>query len=103
MQKETSKLVFHSSGLEISDIVLHNQSANVTEKPTSHSLDPVTERAIVEFPSALQGGSTVVLQLKFKGPLTGDMMGYYRSSWKNEGKEEYYSLTQFEVSSNTCF
>lgn len=97
MQKETSKLVFHSSELNISDIVLHNQSNDVTENPISQSLDPVTERAIVEFPTTLQKGSTVVLRIKFQGPLTGDLMGYYRSSWKNEGKEDYYSLTQFEV------
>ncbi|KLO10866.1 hypothetical protein SCHPADRAFT_906524 [Schizopora paradoxa] len=95
VQKETSRLVFHSSGLILSDIVLHNQSSDAKETPVSQTMDTVTERAIIDFPSTFVAGSTVVLQAKFQGPLTADMMGYYRSSWKNEGKEEYYSLTQF--------
>ncbi len=98
VQNDTSKLIFNSSELEISNIeVMHNHSMNTKDKPVSLVLDPDSERATVELPSKLHKGSTAVVQIKFRGPLTGSMTGYYRSSWKNEGKEQYYSLTQFQV------
>ncbi|KLO10848.1 hypothetical protein SCHPADRAFT_976496 [Schizopora paradoxa] len=92
VQKETSRLVFHSSDLTFSDIVLHKESPDIKETPVTQTRDTVTERAI-ELPSDLQCGSTVILQAKFQGLLTADIMGHYRSSLKNEGKEVYYSLT----------
>ncbi len=99
MQKDTSKLVFHSSGLDISDIVVHDHLSDIKikEKSLSLTLDLLTERAVVELPFKLQKGSTASLQIKFRGPLTGSLAGYYLSSWKNEGIEEYYSLTQLAV------
>lgn len=53
----------------------------------------------MQFPTSFPAGSKAQLRINFRAALTGDMMGYYYSSWKNEGKTKYYALTQFEV----CF
>lgn len=65
-------------------------------------------RVSVDLPVALPVGSQLQLRIDFEGELTDAMMGYYRSSWEDEGKTKYYALTQFEVysslslPSNTC-
>jgi hypothetical protein len=40
----------------------------------------------------------VELRIKYKADYGDAMTGYYQSKWMNEGREEYYTLTQFEVS-----
>ena len=41
--------------------------------------------------------SKVQLKIDFDADLTGNMMGYYYSTWEKDGKKQYYTLTQFEV------
>ena len=61
------------------------------------TFDDVEERATLKLPVVLPAGSKAQLKIDFEGEITGAMMGYYRSAWENEGKTEYYTLTQFEV------
>ena len=96
--KETSTIVFHSSQLKLNDISVQSDALGSSLAPTSQTLDPVTERVILQFSSALPTGSKAVLSAKFEAELTGSMMGYYYSTSEEEGKKSYYALTQFEVS-----
>ncbi|KLO18576.1 hypothetical protein SCHPADRAFT_114733 [Schizopora paradoxa] len=95
VQKDTTELVFHSTGLELSDFRITGFEHSLS----SVLFDKDNERVKVGLPFELRKGSTAVFHIKFRGPLTGSLAGYYRSSWKNDGKEEYYSLTQFEATS----
>ncbi|KAH8117511.1 peptidase family M1-domain-containing protein [Phellopilus nigrolimitatus] len=94
--KETSSIVFHTSNLNIKDVTIHSDALKIKQVPTSQSLDPVTECAILKFPTAFPMGSKAQLEVKFDAELTGDLMGYYLSSWEKDGKKQYYALTQFE-------
>lgn len=91
-------MVFNASNLNISDIWITPADDDQRLDPVNISHDPASERTSLTLPSSLKAGSTVKLCAEFDAKLTGDMMGYYRASWKRDGKEEYYSLTQFEVS-----
>ena len=66
------------------------------QSATSRQFDETNERGIFSFPKALPVGSKARLSLSFKGPLTNDMLGYYRSTGGKDG-ELTYTLTQFEV------
>ena len=96
--KETSTIVFHSSHLKLSNISIQSDALGSSLVPISQTLDPVTERAILQLSSVLPIGSKTVLFAKFEAALTGSMMGYYYSTSEEEGKKTYYALTQFEVS-----
>ena len=95
--KETSTIVFHSSHLKLSNISIQSDALGSSLVPISQTLDPVTERAILQLSSVLPIGSKTVLFAKFEAELTGSMMGYYYSTSEEEGKKTYYALTQFAV------
>lgn len=95
--KETSTIVFHTSQQKLNDISIHSDALGSSLAPTNQTFDPVSERAVLQFSSALPAGSKVVLNAKFEAELTGSMMGYYYSTSEEEKKKSYYALTQFEV------
>ena len=64
---------------------------------TFDSFDKGQERTTYQLGNTLPAGSKAELKIGFSGKLTGSMTGYYRSSWEEDGKTKYYSLTQFEV------
>lgn len=67
------------------------------QEPINTSIDKTQERITYYFLNALSAGSKAQLMINFSGKLTGSMTGYYKSTWKENGKIKYYSLTQFEV------
>lgn len=95
--KETPKLVFHSSGLNLSNVSVSSDGFKTTQAPVAQTFEDKSERAILDFSSPFAKHSKVQLKIDFDANLTGDMMGYYYSTWEKEGKKQYYTLTQFEV------
>jgi len=83
--------------LELADISLFSHDLRMKQINVSRSLDPETERGTLDFPTALPANSTATLTIAFSGKLTGAMMGYYKSTYENDGAKKVYSLTQFEV------
>jgi hypothetical protein len=77
---------------------IYSDALKTEQVQSGESLDIVSERITYQFPNALPGGSKAELKIGFSGELTGSMMGYYKSSWEDEGKKKHYALTQFEVS-----
>jgi len=63
------------------------------------SFDKAKERTTFQLPNGLKlsAGSKAELKIRFEAKITGNMMGYYKSSWEHEGKTKNYALTQFEV------
>jgi aminopeptidase 2 len=98
IKKETSTITFNAADLILGDAfvsspILKSQKAF----KASAILDAETERASIKTPVPLPAGSKAQLQLSFDGKFTSNMTGYYKSSWERDGKNEFYSLTQFEV------
>lgn len=67
------------------------------QAPASQSFDAEAERTTLQFSSSLPAGSKAQLKVTYDAQLTGNMMGYYYSTWEKDGKKQYYTLTQFEV------
>lgn len=95
--KETPKLVFHSSGLNLSNVSVSSDGFKTTQAPVAQTFEDKSERAILDFSSPFAKHSKVQLKIDFNADLTGNMMGYYYSTWEKDGKKQYYALTQFEV------
>jgi aminopeptidase 2 len=96
VKKETSKLVVNANDLEIEPASLYSESLQLDYKTLTPLLDTTLERATFELKTTLPAGSKAQVRIPFNGKLTG-MMGYYPSSWDDNGKRRSYALTQFEV------
>jgi aminopeptidase 2 len=96
VKKETSNLVVNASGLEIGSAFFsqNSQQGYVMLTPI---LDTTLERATFELKTTLPAGSKAQVRIPFKGKIASSAMGYYRSSWNDDGKKRSYALTQFEV------
>ena len=94
--------MLNTANLDLGDITLQSSVLQDVQSATSRQFDEANERGIFSFPSALPADSKARLSLSFKGPLTGDMMGYYRSTGGKDG-ELTYTLTQFEVTGLSDF
>ena len=98
--KDTSSIVFHTSSLNIRDVSIKADSLKEEQAPVSQSFDAAPERMTLQFPTSFPAGSKAQLKVTYDAQLTGNMMGYYYSTWEKEGRKQYYTLTQFEV---RCF
>ena len=97
--QDTQSIQFHTSKLNLGHAKLFSEALKepLIQKASELSFSEEDERATFELPVTLPAGSKAQLKIDFEAELTGAMMGYYRSAWENEGKTEYYTLTQFEV------
>ncbi|KAH7889759.1 peptidase family M1-domain-containing protein [Phlebopus sp. FC_14] len=96
VNKETSSLVFNVAGLEVFDALLCSDSLQIKQRDVSRSFDVQAEQGTLNFPTPLPVGSKATLSLGFSAKLTGAMMGYYKSSYTQDGVNRSYTLTQFE-------
>ena len=94
--KETSKVVLHTASLELGSASLQSDALQSVQDAQTREFDEKNERGIFSFNTALPAGSKARFSIPFKGALTGDMLGYYRSTGGKDG-ELKYTLTQFEV------
>lgn len=76
---------------------LYSDALKAEQDATFASFDKTQERTTYQLSNSLPAGSKAELKIGFTGKLTGSMMGYYKSSWEQDGKTKYYALTQFEV------
>ena len=88
--------MLNTANLELGDISLHSGALKDIQPATASNIDEKNERGIFTFAKALPADSKARLSVSFKGTLTGDMLGYYRSTGGKDG-ELTYTLTQFEV------
>ncbi|KAF9246581.1 hypothetical protein BU15DRAFT_39568 [Melanogaster broomeanus] len=93
---ETSSLVFNVADLEVSDVSLYSHDLEIQQVDTSRSFDSEAERGTLNFLTALPADSKATLSITFSGKLTGSMMGYYKSTYEQDGAKKVHSLTQFE-------
>jgi aminopeptidase 2 len=97
VKKETSRLVINAADLKIEPASLYSESLQQDYDLLIPVLDTTLERVIFELKATLPAGSKAQVRIPFNGKLTGSMIGYYRSSWDDNGKRRSYALTKFEV------
>ncbi|KAG1832677.1 hypothetical protein EV424DRAFT_1627020 [Suillus variegatus] len=96
VKNETSTIVFNSADLKLNDAALYSDQLKIKQVDPSPSFDDKAERCILSFSTPVPAGSKATLSVGFSGELTGAMMGYYKSSFEQDGTKKYYTLTQFE-------
>ena len=96
--QDTSELTFNSSDLTLSRPSIYSDTlGSVINVVPPIALDEKRGRATVKLAKTLPAGSKIKFKIAYEGELLSNMTGYYKSVWDHNGKKEYYSLTQFEV------
>ncbi|KAF6764898.1 leucyl aminopeptidase [Ephemerocybe angulata] len=94
--RDTSTITLNSAQLNLGKVTVYSDALKSEQIPTGQDFDTVQERATFNLSTALPAGSKGEIKIAFSGELTGSMVGYYKSSWEDEGKTRNYALTQFE-------
>ncbi|KAJ2930053.1 hypothetical protein H1R20_g7024, partial [Candolleomyces eurysporus] len=94
--KETSSITLNTTALDLGKVTVHSDALKGSQTPADRSFDKTQERASFQLESPLPAGSKGDIKIHFSGELTGSMLGYYKSSWEDDGKSKSYALTQFE-------
>ncbi|KAJ3908537.1 leucyl aminopeptidase [Lentinula edodes] len=97
VKEETKTIVMNSSKLKLGQATVHSTGSQSDQLSSEPSFDEKEKRVSFSFPTVLPAGTQAKITIGFSGELTGSMTGYYRSSFEEEGKTKYYSLTQFEA------
>ncbi|KAJ8489143.1 hypothetical protein ONZ51_g3140 [Trametes cubensis] len=95
VNKETSSIVLNTAKLDLGEVTLRSESLEDVQTASSRDFDAENERGIFSFTKPLPANAKARLSVSYKGELTGDMLGYYRSTGGKDG-ELKYTLTQFE-------
>ncbi|KAE9406410.1 hypothetical protein BT96DRAFT_875684 [Gymnopus androsaceus JB14] len=97
VKEETSKIVMNCTRLKLGQATVQSTAFKSEQLSSESSFDEKTKQVSFIFPTAFPAGSQAKLTIPFSAPLTGSMTGYYRSSFEEDGKTKYYTLTQFEA------
>lgn len=97
---DTSELTFNSSDLTLSRPSVYSEAlTSFVDVHPSVTFNEQRGRATIKLAKTLPAGSKAKLKIAYEGKLLSNMTGYYKSVWDHDGKKDYYSLTQFEVTS----
>jgi hypothetical protein len=102
VNENISKFDFHSSGLNLGSVSLSTNHPHVEKVDVTMESDEKAERVILHMATLLPAGSKAQLRIAFDSELTDGLMGYYRSAYKVNGTDKYYSLTQLAVGTLLC-
>ncbi|KAE9406413.1 hypothetical protein BT96DRAFT_963515 [Gymnopus androsaceus JB14] len=97
VKEETSKIVMNCTKLKLGQATVQSTAFKSEQLSSESSFDEKAKQVSFIFPTAFPAGSQAKLTIPFSAPLTGSMTGYYRSSFEEDGKTKYYTLTQFEA------
>ncbi|ORX60726.1 aminopeptidase [Hesseltinella vesiculosa] len=93
---EASKVIT----LNTNELKIHSATLNVgdaSQAALDISYDTDKTRASLTFDQGVPVGAQAILDIKFEGILNNQMVGFYRSSYKDEeGNTKYLATTQFE-------
>ncbi|XP_049945939.1 aminopeptidase N-like isoform X1 [Schistocerca serialis cubense] len=113
-------VVFHSKQLNISaeEVAITVDNTNTTASPAagggnstttttsssggrptvvSQRADPAQETYSLSVSPPLQPGARYVLEIPFRGVLRDSLTGFYRTSYREDGRTKWMALTQFEA------
>ncbi|KAG8742045.1 Aminopeptidase 2 mitochondrial [Ceratobasidium sp. 414] len=97
---QTKRITFNLSKLSIHENMMRLTCNNPDSQP-GHDVrvimvDEEAERVSIETYTPMSKGSQVILRVPYEGNLSGDMIGYYKSSAPHNDGMRPYALTQFE-------
>lgn len=81
-QPDVDAITLHKHDLEIFEHSLTSKSENITI--VSSNFDNVTDKYTLKLAQPLVKDEAYVLSFKYTGNLRNDMIGFYRSSYKND-------------------
>jgi aminopeptidase 2 len=87
----------NSSNLEVTHSSVYADTLKEKLSAVSSDLDAELNRLTIALPKPLPSQSKAQLKLAFRGPLTGNLTGYFKSTWDDKGVKRNYALTQFQV------
>ncbi|PFH48473.1 hypothetical protein AMATHDRAFT_65385 [Amanita thiersii Skay4041] len=96
VKNETFRIVLNSSHLHLHKAILKSDIPDLTQEESARISEPSKERVTFIFPKSLPSGSRAELRVGFEGRFADEAVGYYRSSYIQDGQTKYHSLTQFE-------
>ncbi|KAF8526633.1 peptidase family M1-domain-containing protein [Hysterangium stoloniferum] len=95
--EDTSSLTFNLSHATTTEISVHSENLKTEQIETAKtSFDEKAERATVQLSNVLTKGSKAQLKVQYESKLTDSLMGYYYSTYQDQGVKKQYTLTQFE-------
>ncbi|KAJ7666625.1 leucyl aminopeptidase [Mycena polygramma] len=95
--EKTSAIVLNcSDDINVETASVHCASLDVNQSQSTDIASQESGRLTLTFLVALPTGSKAKLEIHYNAKLRASLNGYYKSAWKNDGKTEYYALTQFE-------
>ncbi len=94
LKKSTTQITLHAKELDISNVKI--KISNFEFRISKQIPNIKSETITFIFKKKLPKGKAE-LSLKFKGILNDQMRGFYRSSYKHNGKEKFLATTQFEA------
>lgn len=95
VNEDTDFISLNSNEIDIHSAVVLSKGSVVESKPDI-SLNKDAQVATIKFNQAIAAGSDAQLKLTFTGILNDNMAGFYRSSYKEDGKTKYIASTQME-------
>ncbi|CEJ55612.1 Aminopeptidase 2 [Penicillium brasilianum] len=95
VNEDTDFVSLNSNEIDIHNATVRSNGAVIESKPEI-IVNKDTQVATVQFKQALSAGADAQLTLTFTGILNDNMAGFYRSSYKKDGKTEYIASTQME-------
>lgn len=99
--QDTLEFTFNSLDLALSDPLIYSETlASPIDVDPSITSDEKHDRVTVKLNRTLPAGSKAIFKIAYEGKLLSNMIGYYKSVWEHDSKKDYYSLTQFAVTSS---
>lgn len=95
VKKDSDEISLNTLELELKDVEIVTGEGNII-KPTSIDEDVDENVTTFKLPETLKAGTIVNLKIKFVGILNDKMAGFYRSTYKEDGKTKYLATTQME-------
>ena len=99
--QDTLEFTFNSLDLALSNPLIYYETlASPIDVGPSIISDEKHGRVTVKLSKTLPADSKAIFKVAYEGKLLSNMIGYYKSVWEHDGKKDYYSLTQFAVTSS---
>ncbi|EMC91137.1 hypothetical protein BAUCODRAFT_39278 [Baudoinia panamericana UAMH 10762] len=93
----TKSITLNTVDLEIHETKVSSGDRTISASPTL-SYDEDKQTTKIDFDQTIPGGSKAQLFLRFTGTLNDNMVGFYRSSYKDQdGTQKWLGTTQFEA------
>ncbi|XP_063990680.1 putative aminopeptidase-2 isoform X2 [Diachasmimorpha longicaudata] len=96
VQRSTSIIVLHTNELNVNDVKVYGGPGEIREYYVT-KWNSVTHKFTIYLKTTCRAGSSLRMSMKYSGVLNDNMVGFYRSSYRdNLGNKRWLASTQFE-------